>query len=350
MADGRRSRTGRGRRYRVRARAKDSGRCGSLQTRVLPPERGGQFLHLGPVEVGHARVQERRRLVGCFELRLKGGLDVEVMTPHYRGAHAAGKSGSGFQPLLLGRSAEGDVRAPPSVAAEDFLMIFDKRVQAVAKKGFTERQARFLTTVMLHTGVCVPRSTRASAASCRAPRRRGSSPGSCGFGYASMYDTRHNRARIYHLNQRSALCGHREPTAPSAAACPSTAQSSASWCSTPSSKTRIWSGWPRPRTRRRTSRRSRQSPRRTCRTPRLAKEMQRTVRYFPERLPIGIHPRRPRRSRLRLQHPRLDAFRLFVARHAAVLRALPVWTLRIVVHLRTSRTSLSARSRSCGIS
>ena len=36
-------------------------------------------------------------------------------------------------------------------------MTFDERVQAVAKKGFTERQARFLTTVMLHTGVCVPR-------------------------------------------------------------------------------------------------------------------------------------------------------------------------------------------------
>ena len=36
-------------------------------------------------------------------------------------------------------------------------MTFDERVQAVAKKGFTERQARFLTTVMLHAGVCVPR-------------------------------------------------------------------------------------------------------------------------------------------------------------------------------------------------
>ncbi len=30
-------------------------------------------------------------------------------------------------------------------------MPFDERVQAVAKKGFTERQARFLTTVMLHS-------------------------------------------------------------------------------------------------------------------------------------------------------------------------------------------------------
>ena len=33
----------------------------------------------------------------------------------------------------------------------------DDRVKAVAEFGFTERQAGFLVTVMLHSGVCVPR-------------------------------------------------------------------------------------------------------------------------------------------------------------------------------------------------
>jgi hypothetical protein len=33
----------------------------------------------------------------------------------------------------------------------------DERVQAIAKIGFTERQARFLVLVMRHAGVCVPR-------------------------------------------------------------------------------------------------------------------------------------------------------------------------------------------------
>jgi uncharacterized protein len=41
-----------------------------LQAGVLALERCGQFLDLRPVEVGHARVQERRRLVGGVELRL----------------------------------------------------------------------------------------------------------------------------------------------------------------------------------------------------------------------------------------------------------------------------------------
>jgi hypothetical protein len=36
-------------------------------------------------------------------------------------------------------------------------MTFDERVQAIGKFGFTDRQARFLVTVMLHAGVCVPR-------------------------------------------------------------------------------------------------------------------------------------------------------------------------------------------------
>jgi hypothetical protein len=36
-------------------------------------------------------------------------------------------------------------------------MTFDERVKAVSEFGFTMRQARFLVTVMLHGGVCVPR-------------------------------------------------------------------------------------------------------------------------------------------------------------------------------------------------
>ena len=36
-------------------------------------------------------------------------------------------------------------------------MTFEDRTAAVATFGFTPRQARFLTTVMLHSGVCLPR-------------------------------------------------------------------------------------------------------------------------------------------------------------------------------------------------
>lgn len=48
-------------------------------------------------------------------------LDVEVMTPHYRGAHAAAKSGSGFALYFSGRSGgggRGGGRTPPSAIEE----------------------------------------------------------------------------------------------------------------------------------------------------------------------------------------------------------------------------------------
>ncbi|MBL8136982.1 MAG: hypothetical protein JNL48_10195 [Acidobacteria bacterium] len=45
-----------------------------LQPGVVAPERGGQFLHLGPIQVGHARVEQRRGLVRGLELGLKCGL------------------------------------------------------------------------------------------------------------------------------------------------------------------------------------------------------------------------------------------------------------------------------------
>ena len=37
------------------------------------------------------------------------------------------------------------------------LLSFEERVQAVMAFGFTPRQAAFLTTVMVHAGVCLPR-------------------------------------------------------------------------------------------------------------------------------------------------------------------------------------------------
>ncbi len=74
-------------------------------------------------------------------------------------------------------------------------MTFDERVQAIAKKGFTERQARFLTTVMLHAGVCVPRQYARSCGIVHSEKTRKFFAKLVRFQYASMYDCRHNRAR-----------------------------------------------------------------------------------------------------------------------------------------------------------
>lgn len=57
----------------------------------------------------------------------------------------------------------------------------------------------------------------------------------------------------------------------------------------------------------------------------------RTVRYFPDRLPIGIHLAGRGVVVYVLTDPWLEEFRVFLERHAALLRALPTWTHRIVV-------------------
>jgi hypothetical protein len=125
-------------------------------------------------------------------------LDVEVMTPHYRGAHAAGKSGSGFSLYFSGSGGGGrgggaraDTRARGGLP-----MTFDERAQAIAKKGFTERQARFPTTVMLHVGVCVPRQYARFCGIVHGAKTRKFFATLVRVGVASMYDCRHNRARI----------------------------------------------------------------------------------------------------------------------------------------------------------
>lgn len=49
----------------------------------------------------------------------------------------------------------------------------------------------------------------------------------------------------------------------------------------------------------------------------------RSVRYFPDRLPIGIHPAGRGVVVYVVTEPWLDEFRVFLIRHAALLRALP---------------------------
>jgi hypothetical protein len=74
-------------------------------------------------------------------------------------------------------------------------MTFGERVQAVAKQGFTERQARFLTTVMLHAGVCVPRQYARFCGIVHGEKTPKFFAKLVRPQYASMYDCRHNRAR-----------------------------------------------------------------------------------------------------------------------------------------------------------
>lgn len=210
-------------------------------------------------------------------------------------------------------------------------MTLEERVQAVAKKGFTERQARFLTTVMLHAGVCVPRQYARFCGIVHGAKTRKFFAKLVRLGHASIYDCRHNRARIYHVDQRALYAAIGEPDSglrrrlsinraiqrlmvlDAIVEDPDLV-----WLATAEEKTANLTAL--------TAIAPGDLPHVT-----VGEGDARKVRYFPERFPVGIHLAGRGVIVYVFDAPDLDDFRLFLERHAALLRALPSWTIRIVV-------------------
>jgi hypothetical protein len=211
-------------------------------------------------------------------------------------------------------------------------MTFDERTQAVAKlSGFTERQARFLVTVMLHAGVCVPRQYATFCGIVHGQKTRMFFAKLVRLGFASMYDCRHNRARIYHLNQKAL---YRAIDDPKSRLCrPLTLghaiQRLMVLDAIVASPELVWLGT--------TEEKAAHLTALTAINPAdlphvtIGEGDNGIIRYFPERLPIGIDMEGRGVLVYVVADQVLDEFRIFLERHAPVLRTLPAWTLRIVV-------------------
>jgi hypothetical protein len=78
----------------------------------------------------------------------------------------------------------------------------EERIQAVVDFGFTERQARFLITVMLHSGVCLLRQYTAFAGIVHGQKTRKFFAKLVKQGYATAYPCRYNRGRVYHVQHK----------------------------------------------------------------------------------------------------------------------------------------------------
>ena len=210
-------------------------------------------------------------------------------------------------------------------------MTIDERCAAVAKLGFTDRQARFLTTVMLHTGVCVPRQYARYCRIVHGQKTRKFFAKLVRLGYASMYDCRHNRAQLYHLNKRAlyaaigqATSGLQRPLPLSQAVHRLMVMDAVV-----EDPEMVWLGTTEDKAAHLTAL--------TSITPEELPHVtsgigdRRTVRYFPDRLPIGVHLAGRGVIVYVVLDPTLNDFRLFLERHAAVLRALRAWTVRVVI-------------------
>lgn len=209
-------------------------------------------------------------------------------------------------------------------------MTAEERIQAVAKFGFTERQARFLVTVMLHTGVCVPRQYARFAGTAYGQKVNAFFDKLVRRKYATACGCLHNRAHLYHVHHAGLYRAIGEPesryrrlvsarqavdrvmlldgviTHPELA-----------WLSTEQDKVCFFK----------------------IMTPSLAPERlphttsagpPRRQRLFPEKLPIGVQPDGRVVFLYLVTTPDASEFRAFLQRHNDLLRALPGWTLRLL--------------------
>ena len=79
-------------------------------------------------------------------------------------------------------------------------MTHAERVSAVAALGFTKRQAAFLVLVMLHSGVCLGRQYCAFAGIVRGQKMADFFQKLAAKRYATPYPCGHNKARIFHIH------------------------------------------------------------------------------------------------------------------------------------------------------
>ena len=210
-----------------------------------------------------------------------------------------------------------------------------ERARAIVPFGLTERQARFVVTVMLHSGVFVGRQYAAFA---------GITHGQKVHDFVEKLLSRRiataatfgptGRARLFHVHHKPLYAGigepdnrNRKPIGLGRAV-----ERLMILDGVLADPNLVWLGTERDKRRHFIHRlgnrlESHQYPRIV-----FGKEPNTTTRFFPDKLPIGIEPTGRRHVFLYLvtsQTP-MD-FRQFLLRHAALLSALGWWTIRVLV-------------------
>ena len=211
-------------------------------------------------------------------------------------------------------------------------MTADERIKAVSDFGFTERQARFMVTVMLNGGVCVPRQYARSVGTAYGQNVNAFFDKLVKKRFAVRCSCVHNRAAVYQLGFQPLYRAIGEPD--SANRKPIAAgrvverlmlldavisQPDLVWLSTAPDKLAFF-----------TVTAASCPPERLPHTT-IGTDERRRVRQFPDAVPIGVE-RTGRPVFLFVVNTwDADDLRAFVQRHAELLRALPGWTVRLVL-------------------
>jgi hypothetical protein len=208
-----------------------------------------------------------------------------------------------------------------------FAMSFEDRASAVAAFGFTPRQARFLTTVMLHSGVCLPRHYTKFAGIAFGHNTRDFFAKLTREKFATAYACWRRQGTYFHVHHKGLYRAigepdnrhRRRPTIPRTAERLMLLdivldQPELTWLGAEADKA-VHFG------------QRHDVPREDL--PSLVFEQggSRTVRYFPDKLPIGIDNLGRVLFVYLVTDPNPDAVRRFMRRHRPLFRRVSQWTL-----------------------
>src|SRR5262245_43853759 len=217
-------------------------------------------------------------------------------------------------------------------------MNFDDATHTVTKRGFTVRQAQFLILIARHSGVCVMRQYSTFAGLVFGQKTRKFFDKLVRSGFVSTYDCAHGRGRVYHVRHRAIYEAIGEPDSRlrRPPGVPRALERLMLLDAILKNPENIWMSSPSEKIDYLLSRGIT-----TENAPRLIIRQgdQQRARYFPDRLPIGVHPSGHVVFVYLHSDPMRDEFRDFLQRHAPLLEKLPTWAIRIVVPARLEGAS-----------
>jgi hypothetical protein len=211
-------------------------------------------------------------------------------------------------------------------------MTFDQRVEAVAEFGVTASQARFLVTVMLHGGVCVPRQYARFVGTAYGRRVNAFFDKLVEARHAVGCRCVHNRARVYHVRYEPLYRAIGEPHSRNRRPVPAArvaerlmvldaviSHPDLLWLATAHDKVAFCTV---------------AAP--SCPTEQLPHRIiragaRRQVRLFPDALPIGVDSAGRVTFVFLATSSIADDLRAYLQRHGELLRALPCWTIRLLL-------------------
>jgi hypothetical protein len=206
-------------------------------------------------------------------------------------------------------------------------MTFDQRVKAVSEFGFTKRQAGFLVTVLLHGGICVPRQYARFAGTAYGHKVNLFFDKLVSARYAVRCRCVHNRAAVYHVRHQPLYRAIGEPHSRNRKPVPASrvierlmlldaviSHPEIEWLATAADKIGFFTA---------------AGSLDASRWPHLTVGGRR--RYFPDHLPIGVGSAGQIVFVFLAASSLTDDLKAFLQRHAELFRALPIWTVRLVL-------------------